>query len=207
MRKLFITSLFIIGFSIATLAQKKDDVEMGVNIGFNSAKVSTINGQNSNPRTGINLGFSTDYYFSDRWSIKGKLIYDSKGWTNGFIEDLSTGKIYKTNFNLDYLTIPVMANWHFGKTRAWYLHFGAYTGILLNAKETVGNTDVRKGFNANDFGLSLGIGCKIPISDKLKLVLEYDSQKGLKDIFKKNTGDMITNSRGSFNAGFNFLLK
>jgi len=95
-----------------------------------------------------------------------------------------------------------MANWHFGRTRDWYLHFGLYTGFLLNAKETAFNSNVKDGFNDTDFGLALGIGYKIPVSDKLKLIIEYDGQSGFKDIFKRNySGNLTTNTRGSINVG------
>ena len=207
MKNLFLSLLICFGFVSTSIAQKKGDVEMGFNLGYNSSTVSS-NNQNSNASVGVNLGFSTDYYFNNRWSIKGKLIYDQKGWTNGFIQDINTGIKYSTNFNLNYLTIPIMANWHFGKTRDWYLQFGIYSGILLNAKETAFNTDVKDGFNATDFGITLGIGYKIPVSDKLKLIIEYDGQSGIKDIFKSNySGNLTTNSRGSINVGLNFLLK
>ena len=206
MKNLFISLLISFVFVSTTFAQKKGDVEMGFNLGYNSATVST-NNQNSNASVGVNLGFSSDYYFNNRWSIKGKLIYDQKGWTNGFIQDINTRIKYRTNFNLNYLTIPIMANWHFGRTKDWYLHFGFYTGFLLNVKETAYNTDVKDGFNSTDFGLVLGVGYKFSVSDKLKLIIEYDGQSGLKDVFKLNSGSMITNSRGSLNVGFNFLLK
>ncbi|WP_233496696.1 outer membrane beta-barrel protein [Mucilaginibacter hurinus] len=49
-----------------------------------------------------------------------------------------------TNYKLDYLTIPVMANWHFGRTKNWYLHFGPYVAFLLNVKTSIANTDINQ---------------------------------------------------------------
>lgn len=206
MKKLFITAILALGFSSISLGQKKGDVEFGVNIGLNYSTV-TLDDTFLQPDTGfgINAGFSADYYFSDSWSIKGKLIYDQKGWDNGTFED--EFGIYQTNYNLNYLTIPVMANWHFGRTNNWYLNFGPYAGFLLSAKETTGGIDVIEAFNGNDFGLALGVGVKIPVSDKLKLSLEYEAQGGFSDIFKESNSGRITNSRGAFNVGLNFLMK
>jgi len=48
--------------------------------------------------------------------LKGKLIYDQKGWDNDVILDSNTGDYYPTNYDVNYLTVPVMANWHFGKS-------------------------------------------------------------------------------------------
>ena len=100
-----------------------------------------------------------------------------------------------------------MANWHFGNKKNWYLNFGPYVGFLLDAKETQFDTDLKDYFNSTDFGLALGIGVKIPVSDKLKLFFEYEGQGGVSDIFKVNEFSRVTNSRSSLNIGLNFLLK
>ena len=209
MKRLFIVVLLALGFSSATFAQQsKGDVEFGFNLGYNYSTVSNSEGDSTDPGNGINLGASADYYFSDRWSIKGKMIYDQKGWNNGFVETyVPTYSYYTTDFNLNYLTILVMANWHFGSKRNWYLNFGPYAGFLLSAEETAKSKDVKDSFNSTDFGLALGIGVKIPVTDKLKISLEYDDQTGFLDVFKINSGSAVRNSRGSFNIGVNFLLK
>nr|WP_294775370.1 porin family protein [uncultured Flavobacterium sp.] len=111
------------------------------------------------------------------------------------------------NFRLNYITIPVLASWHFGNNRNWYLHFGPYFGFLMNAEETRYGADVSDGFNNNDFGLALGIGVKVPISNKLKLFFELDGQGGLTDIFQQNDYSAVTNSRTGLNIGLNFLMK
>ena len=206
MKKQISFTLLLFCFISHTLsAQEKGNVEFGVNAGYNSATVSSDDAT-ADYGDGFNLGLSADYYFSKRWSIKGKLIYDQKGWNRGFIEDLNTGVSYKTNYNLDYITIPVMANWHFAKKRNWYLNFGPYVGFLMRAEETKFGTDVKDAFNTTDFGLSVGVGVKIPVSDKLKLSIEYETQSGISEIFKESA-DPITNSRWSFNFGVNFLMK
>ena len=195
----------MLGCSTFTVAQKKGDIELGFNIGYNSSTVASSM-VNSDTGSGINVGFAADYYFSDRWSIKTKLIYDQKGWDNGFIEDLDTGNLYTTDYNINYLTVPVMANWHFAKKRNWYLNFGPYVGFLLSAEETKFGFDVKSGFNSTDFGLAVGIGVKIPVSDKLKISFEYEGQSGVSNIFKQSDAN-VTNSRSSINVGVNFVLK
>ncbi|MDB4919991.1 porin family protein [Mucilaginibacter sp.] len=203
MQKFFTTLLVVLGIYTTAFSQTKGTTEFGINVGYNAATVTTGNGQtNSDYRSGINLGVSADYYFSDRWSIKGKLIYDQKGWSNGFIDD-GSGAI-TTDYKLDYLTIPVMANWHFGHTRNWYLNFGPYVGILLNAKETATSTDLKEFFNTADIGLDVGIGIKFPISDRAKFFIELNGQGAATDLVKNNEGSAIRNSVSSVNIGFNF---
>ncbi len=205
MKKLLCAIVILLGTTTTAFAQKKGTTELGLNVGYNNstARSSEIS---SDIGSGFNVGFAMDYYFSDRWSIKGKLIYDQKGWDNGFLNDLDTGNTYRTDYNLNYLTIPVMANWHFAKKRNWYLNFGPYLGVLLSAKETQFDLDLKDGFNGTDFGFALGIGVKIPVSDQMKISLEYEGQSGLTNIFKESN-QTITNSRSAFNVGVNFILK
>jgi hypothetical protein len=205
MIKTYTTLLIALGIYSATFAQTKNTAEFGVNIGYNAATVKTDQYSNSSNRNGFNLGASAEYYFSERWSIKGKLIYDQKGWNDGFITSDNTD--YTTNYELDYITVPVMANWHFGRKRNWYLHFGPYVGILLNARETAFNTDLKSTFNGTDVGFSSGVGVKFPISNNAKLFVEADGQDGFTDIFQSNSDAAVFNERFSINIGINFSLR
>lgn len=206
MKKVIVFVVLVLGFSSTISAQKKGDVEFGVNAGLNNSTASGAEGS-VDPGYGFNFGGSVDYYFSSDWSIKAKLIYDQKGWNNDYIEDVNSGALYPTDVNLNYLTVPVMAGWHFGKTKNWYLNFGLYMGFLLNAKETQFDTDLSEYFNKNDVGLALGIGVKVPVSKKLKVFFELDGQGGFTDVFKDNQFSVITNTRSSLNVGLNFLMK
>jgi hypothetical protein len=205
MKKLFTILLFTL-CSFAAFSQQKGSFEFGFNVGYNIATVQSGSLTNTEFRSGVNIGASGDYFFSDRWSLKAKLSYDQKGWNKGFITDLDKNQSAVTNYHFDYLTIPVMANWHFGKTRNWYLNFGPYAGVLLSAKETALHKDLKDFSNGLDLGFAFGIGVKIPVADKIKIVLEADGQGGLTDILKNNQGSSLRNSRTSLNAGVAFAL-
>jgi len=209
MKKLLVcVALAFIGLS-QLQAQDKGTIEFGVGTGLNFASVSDIDGNNADTRTAFNFAVSGEYYFSDRWGIKARLMYDSKGWAEGFIQtfDVNQGTMVTiTDFRLNYLTIPVMANWHFGSTRKWYLNFGAYAGFLLNAEAVETGDDVSDGITGTDFGIAFGIGYKFQVADKVKLFVEFDAQSGLTDIFENNTGDSVLNARSSINIGALFNL-
>jgi len=200
--------VFFILVSMTSFGQKRNngDVELGLNLGFNASNVTNSDGK-SDDGSGFNAGASADYFFSNRWSIKGKMIYDQKGWDNGYFNNLDAGNSYTTNYNLNYLTIPVMANWHFGGNRNWYLNFGPYLGFLLSASESATNFDVKEAFNSTDFGLALGIGVKIPVTDNLKISFEYEEQGGFSDIFKQNISSATRNGRTGLNVGLVFMLR
>ena len=207
MKKLLCAAIAVFGFSNIN-AQDQGDIEFRFGLGLNMSNV-TVGSDSDNAtdsKTAFNVGVSGEYYFSDRWGIKAKLIYDQKGWANGFIYNEDTLDNTITDFNLNYVTIPVMANWHFGSTRKWYLNFGPYVGVLLNAEDSKLGMDVKDGLNTTDFGLALGIGYKFEIADNTKIYIEYDGQSGVSDVFKDNAGDAVRNGRSSFNVGVLFSL-
>ncbi|MCX2483724.1 porin family protein [Pedobacter sp. MR2016-24] len=203
MKKLF-TILLVAASCSTAFSQEKGNFEYGFNVGLNLSTVTSGTNNNSDSRVGFNAGAFGDYFFSDRWSIKAKLTYDQKGWNSGYF--INEDDSFLTDYHFDYLTVPVMANWHFGKKRNWYLNFGPYVGFLMSAKESRFGIDIKELTQSIDAGLALGIGVKIPVSDKIKIVLESDGQSGLTDTFKNNTGNSIRNSRSSLNAGLVFGL-
>jgi len=203
MRTLFAFIFAFGAFGIAG-AQGKGKLEMGINIGANFAYISDDYGD-SDTRVGFNGGISADYYFSDAWSMKAKLIYDQKGFDNGEIGDFDTGEFYPTDYHFNYLTVPVMASWHFAPKRNWYLHFGPYVGFLMNAEDSRFGVNVKDDFNSTDFGLAVGVGVKIPLNDKFRLFFEYDAQAGVTDIVKEPGFSDTNNVRSAINVGINFL--
>ena len=154
---------------------------------------------------------------------KGKVIYDQKGTDDGTLtltepaEDggsqiITYGGLH---FHMNYITVPVMANWHFGRTRNWYLHFGPYVGFLASANATSGGgslnnqaIDIKDQLNSVDGGLALGIGVKFPLTKNVSLFLEDDGQAGVGNVFKQSDGfsNSIT-ERSSLNIGLIFNVK
>ncbi|RKR83130.1 outer membrane protein with beta-barrel domain [Mucilaginibacter gracilis] len=197
MKKLLSTLILVLGLCPAAFSQTKGSTEFGVTLGYNGSTVTTTN-TNADYRSGFNAGIGGEYYFSDSWGFKAKVLYDQKGWANGYIGSTIT------NFNLDYLTVPLLANWHFGHTKNWYLNFGPYVSFLTSAKTAVNSQDVKSIFNDNDAGLDLGIGVKFPVSGTAHFFIEVSGQGGVIDIAKSNSGSTISNSVSAINIGLNF---
>lgn len=205
MKNVFFIAMIMLTGVFSVNAQKEGGFEFGGNLGVSTSVIATSDSQiTSDNLTSFNLGVSGEYYFSDRWGLKTKLILDNKGWGNGFL--IVQGNFTATDVKLTYLTLPVMANWHFGSTRKWYLHFGLYAGFLLNAEAKVNGTDVSEAIESVDIGLAAGIGYKFPIAENANMFIEYDGQGGFTDVFANNTGDAVRNSRSSFNIGVLFNL-
>ncbi len=213
-----ITLLLMALLPLGVYSQAKGNIEFGVGVGYsNSSLDATANDYNSyDYRSSYNVSVFADFYFNDRWSIRGRVFYDRKGYNNEELVD-SEGYSAFTNVELNYITVPVTANWHFGRKRNWYLNFGPYVGFLAGVKETRYNVDIKENYNKVDGGLAFGIGVKIPLNNKFRLFIEYDFQSGFADVFKKDAynyygfygyeNNNYTTSRGAFNVGLNFLLK
>ncbi|MCC4214694.1 porin family protein [Leeuwenhoekiella parthenopeia] len=207
MKKPLLFILFIVLGLNSALAQRGGDLQMGLSAGLNLSNVSTMDGENNtDPRISFNLAASGEYFFSESWAIRAKLIYDNKGWANGFIEDNNFNS-YTTDFRLNYITLPVMASWHFSQSGNWYLNLGPYVGFLINATDSELGSDVKEVFNSTDFGVAFGIGYAFDISRDTRLFVEYDAQTGFHEIFKINDlGQTIRNGRSSVNFGVLFYL-
>lgn len=204
MKKTIQMLLISVLFSAAAKAQGRGNIEFGLNTGYNASYVNNYY-QYLDYRSGYNFGASLDFYFSQEWSLKVKGIYDKKGWNNDLIN--IDGDDYVTNYDLTYLTVPVMANWHFGNHNDWYISFGPYIGFLMDAEDTRFGYDIKDSFNETDFGAALELGVKIPVSNYVKINLEYDMQAGFTDALVEDYGQDISNFRHSFNIGLNFLVK
>jgi opacity protein-like surface antigen len=201
MKRTIATLLFLA--AAAGYAQGKGKLELGLNAGLNFSGVSD-NESSSDTRYGFNLGGTADYYFSSEWSLKVRVAYDRKGWDNDIIYD-ENEVLHRTDYDVDYVTIPVMASWHFGPKNNWYLHAGPYIGFLTSAHDTRFDSDVKQYLNTTDAGIDFGIGVKIPVSDKIRLFIEYDGQQGFSDINKDSEIARVTNNRSALNVGINFL--
>jgi opacity protein-like surface antigen len=207
MGKAMIMLLVVAGMCSCAAAQTANQAEYGFGIGLNQSTVQySGTGENATYKNGFNLGVSAAYSFSDRWGVKARVIYDEKGWADGFLVLNDGTEIDGVDYHLDYITVPIMANWRFGRMRNWYLDFGPYMGFLVNANESSNSANVRPLFNSTDVGLALGIGVKIPLTDKAKLFFEYEGQGGLTNVFAQGDGT-YQNIRSSINVGLIFPMK
>ncbi len=205
--KVWLSFALTVGVVLFSNAQDKGDIELGGQVGLNVSNV-TSSDESTDSKVSFNVGAFADFYINDRWSIKPKVIYDRKGWSNDYLyipTDDGYYDYYKTDVKLNYVTIPVTANYHFGGTRRWYFNFGAYVGFLVSAEDSEFGIDLKDGFNSTDFGLAYGIGHKFPIGENVKLFIEYEGQAGLTNIFEESS-TTVRNGRSALNAGLVFLL-
>ncbi len=184
--------LFVVGF-INAQHRSKNDVELTPLIGFATSNYYGEERLNNSSLSSVNFGADFDFFFNDRWSLRSGLLFQTMG---------SEVTPYYTE-KLNYVTIPVNANWHFGSTRKWNLNFGPNFGFLNSAK---GNgSDIKNRANSTQLGLAYGIGCKIEVNEKISVLIDYQGMTGLSEVPKKSYYT-IKNMYGAFNVGGVFKL-
>ncbi|WP_222983766.1 porin family protein [Flagellimonas meishanensis] len=189
MKKLFLL-LAILPFCVQ--AQDKGDFELGIGAGINFGNFYGDSAFLFSTRVSTQIGVLGEFYFSDRWGLKTGFVYDSKG---------ADGSGNETK--LDYLFIPIYANWHFGRNRNWYLNFGPHIDFLLSAEDEIVG-DLKNDTSSFDVGLGVGIGHKFKISDTTGIFIEYQGAGGFINVVDNDTGFELLNTRAALNVGVVF---
>lgn len=201
MKKTLLTlvTLITIGLTNAQV-KEKGVIEITPKIGISS--FSEFNeDDNTNSNSGVELGATVDYYFNDRWSLRSGLIANKMGGKYDF-----EGESFEDKLN--YVTIPINANWHFGSTRKWNLNFGLSPSFLSSAKVKVNGytenlpDDIVESFQ---LGLTFGIGYKIEVTERFGILIDAQLFSGLTNI-NKASSEKILNTGNSFNVGGVFQL-
>lgn len=190
MKKLLVVvALALFSFANAQV-KERGVIEITPKIGSSSFAEYTDN-ESTDFNSGVSFGVTTDYYFNDRWSLRSGLLFDKMGGEyeldNVRFED-----------KINYVSIPVNANWHFGSTRKWNLNFGLSPSFLTSA--STAGIDIKNGLESFQLGISYGIGYKIEVTPKFGILIDMQLFNGLTNISVDKNLE-YKNSGGSFNVG------
>jgi hypothetical protein len=193
-------------------------------INLNSASGTAVNQEYKNTLLGFNIGGHFKINTSNRFGIKAILQYDQNGWAYRSLtfED-NTGTIIGMGdvlFKLNYLNLPILAEYSFGNKITFNTAAGLFLGILLNnqiitkvnepiAPNPVTTTKTSSDFRkSGNFGISLSAGIQIPISAKTKLVFNIHDNYGLSNIYEAqgSSGNTLKTNSFALISGFTFLL-
>lgn len=187
MKKILLTATILFSMYGFSQTREKGTIELTPLIGYGSSNYYSSEDINNSAISSINFGANGDYYFNNRWSLRSALLYQKMG-----------SKAVGFKDELNYLTIPVNANWHFGSTRKWNLNFGPSAGFLMSA-ETNG-IDIKDEANSFQLGFNIGIGYKIEVNENFGILIDYQGMSGLTEV-AKDAPVSFKNSYGAFNIG------
>lgn len=197
MKKVLLSLVTLITFGFAN-AQIKERGTIEITPKIGTSNFAELNeDEYTDYNSGVELGATVDYYFNDRWSLRSGLIADKMGGKYDF-----DGNYFEDKLN--YLNIPINANWHFGSTRKWNLNFGLSPSFLMSAKlkENGYTTDIPKStIESFQLGFTYGIGYKIELTEKFGILIDAQFFNGLTNINKAPDNRRITNGGYSFNLG------
>lgn len=124
----------------------------GIKAGLNVANLKiSLGGMSatSNDLYSFHAGFYSVIMTSEKFGFQPEFLYSAQG---------GAGSGGSGNFNLGYLTVPVMLRYDF--TPGVNIQAGPQVGFLMNA--TVDGTDAKSGMNTVDFDLAFGLGVERP---------------------------------------------
>jgi hypothetical protein len=202
---------------------QKNKIAYGFNGGINLN--SAYANETLKKYSGTMAGLHIDGYFKismdKHFGLKAILAYDQNGYIYRSLtfsdvigNDLGTGDLLE---KLNYLNVPLLTEYSFGKKIKFYAEAGVFTGYLLKytivrkIKEPVSSvtkttSDYRKKVN---FGLSAGAGLHIPLNSRKKLVFAVRNNLGLANIYKPQSTEKGTIKTNSFSivTGLTFNFK
>ncbi len=193
-------------FSTVAFAQKPR-FEWGFETGVNVSKIQKFDWVHTEAPfsapswlLGQQVALSARYRISDNWRLRTEFLVIQKGWKGQRLPtvfDCATGmtdqqlaeitekhnrdlRTPKAN-SLNYFSIPLLVEYTFLK-QYLYVQAGGYWAtrgpLSINTMEI------------NDFGASLGIGAKIPLSEGLQFSFETRYAQGFSNVFKeRNIGN------------------
>src|SRR5690606_12817721 len=101
------------------------------------------------------------------------------------VPEFNTYGAFSIRERLNFIAVPVHANYHFGSTRKWYLNFGPTINFLTSA--TSNGIDIKHGINPVQMGLGLGIGYKFEINENFSIGIDHQEYISVGNNLKFNS--------------------
>jgi opacity protein-like surface antigen len=155
------------------------------------------------------VGISYQYRFTESLSFISALDYERKGSVvNVTATDPSgnpTGE-FVDHLNYDYLMLPLLARFSFGNQFKMFINAGPYAGYLIKVTSVTDKNDIVPNTELDltddsykyDFGISAGLGARIPINQKFAFKVEVRNNLGLINTrsvsIEEEVGTVKTNS-------------
>ncbi len=203
MKNIFFLGLLLSSFLSFTQIREKGAIELTPIVGLSTSYHIHSALFGSSPVSDFQVGIYGNYFFNDRLSLRSGLLYQKMGSKKIDVAIFNNDYSEKTN----YLTLPLVINFHFGDSKKWYVNYGISLGALINAKADYydgnGFVDIKDLAKPMQFGLNGGIGYKFEISPEFVIVLDNSNMLGLTKTTEEKKGN---NFYMSFNIGVVFKI-
>lgn len=196
----YFTALVVIFSSMNAISQ--DKVHFGVNTGITYSGIRGLESDNQKNKYDFDflIGASVEIPLSKKFSFLTGLNYERKS----IIEEIKFSKLkvfgtedplllnrpssFTNKYTFNYLTLPADIKFHFGKNNLFFVNGGVQANLLL---------DKSAFYHTFDFGVNLGVGTKVKLSDLINLNIEIRDNLGL---IKINDDSVYTKGNIKTNA-------
>lgn len=205
MKKIILTSLFVLAFGLNYAQNTQFGIKGGLNVANQSASGWGIEPISTSPLISFHIGGFVEIKISDKFSIQPELLYSLLGSKYSFLlrqtgdpNELTIGDVV---VSLSYINIPVMFKYYV--IEKLNLEVGPQIGILISSKENISQSESsyssnNDNFEPIDFGLNLGGG--YDITENISAGVRYNF--GLYDVKKGNVE--TKNNVLSLSLGYKF---
>ncbi len=134
----------------------------GLKAGINVAQIFGTGAQGIN-HIGFAGGFRFTYRFHERFSFDPEVLYNMKGAAR--YPNVEKGDYESFFVDLDYIEVPVIFNFHFGKRRNFSFEFGPSIGFLVRESITYNGgliNNPTSSFNVYDISFLVGLNYSLP---------------------------------------------
>ena len=216
-KRLLFSFFFIILYCISNAQTKSLEYEFNGGVNLNSPY--------GNRGTSMSAGYNVEGYIKPRvgkhFSIKTGLQYEQNGWAyrslileSNITSGSSTSDII---YKLNYLNLPILGEYSIGRRVKFYADGGVFIGALLNSvilekqKQSASNqVNIIKSssdyYRRINFGVSIGVGTRIPLASKVNLVFDVKNNLGLTNIAKTTSNSTMKTNAISISSGLAFFL-
>lgn len=196
--------VLLLTLSLPLLTTAQDKATIGINAGSTLSSI-IVNDDASDYAFDFMLGVSCEVPLKNNFSLLANVNYERKTG-KVMIEDIyNSNNEVTAKFRMHYITIPVNLKYYIGAKKNFFIHAGPYAGIFIDdtfiydgkaqTNEISGGSD----FKRMDFGITSGIGTRIPVSDRNSITLGLRSNIGLSNVSDMPDYNFKTNS-------FNFVF-
>ena len=164
-------------------------VNLGIKGGVNAYNVHNDNDTKYDTKAGFHFGLLGHIHFDSQFAIQPEIVFSGQG-----------AKIGDTNYNLNYVNVPVLFQYMFDN--GFRIQAGPQAGFLITAKSKNDNvtTDNRDDLKPIDFGLSIGASYIFPPTG---FGIDARYNLGLSNI--NENGDVNSTNRG-FQLGLFYIF-
>lgn len=215
MKKLAVTSLFILIFLLPSIAQVRIGVSVDPQVSWLSSDRKKVEGNGS--IAGIAFGLNIDKHFTDRYAVYSGIFIESTGGylkynVDGFKIDSKDQKGYvispgeSMKYRLQYLTAPIGIKLKTNPVgyNTFYANIGLKPSILIKAKGFSGSGHaggvamdgevLSSAMNSLNLGYQIGIGTEYSLGGSVALLFGITYNNGLTNTVNNSSLHINLNS-------------